>query len=314
MSVLLLLSACGAPGAAQAVIQQHTRCNPTGYHAPRWSPDGKRIAFLMEDYTSSSIYLDMIDVDSRNYARLGVFTGGLSAPSWSPDGSRLVVAAGVETRIDVIDIATLKVTRILSPSRHDYYAPDWSPDGQSLALTWFRNEYPTIAIASLTGALVNDGIEGGNPPPVIKSLFNELGPIEGWTPRWSPDGSRLAYTGPWGSGDRSIIVLNADGSGQSVLVSHSQMLDGLSWSPDGMKIAYAIGSNAGLAIYVIDVASGSKTLVFNGGASPDLAPDGKRFAFVANDPNGYQEVYIMNLDGSGLTQLTHNRANGICLH
>jgi Tol biopolymer transport system component len=52
---------------------------------------------------------------------------------------------------------------------------------------------------------------------------------------WSPDGARIAFI-DWAQPYR-LMVVNADGSGLTQLVSSPQVL-GLAWSPDGERIAY----------------------------------------------------------------------------
>jgi Tol biopolymer transport system component len=314
LSALLLLSACGAPGAVQGVIQQHTRCFVTEYAEPRWSPDGQRIAYVMTDNRSSNlllpVYLNVVDVLSLATTRLGTFADGVEAPTWSPDGQTLAVSVGRGKDIIIVDAATAQATRLNMPPNSIYYDPDWSPDGRRLALTTEWNTYPAISIASLTDAVLS----GDAVPPPIEGLSGDSGRIHGFNSRWSPDGERLAFMWLSGPSDYTIYLVNADGSDRTLLVTNSQMLDVFSWSPDGQRIAYSIGSNAGHAIYLIDIASGAKQTVTTEGYSPDLAPDGKRIAFLARDRAGYEEVYMMNLDGSDLTQLTQNPSKGICIH
>jgi Tol biopolymer transport system component len=67
-------------------------------------------------------------------------------------------------------------------------------------------------------------------------------------PVWSPDGSQIAFARSSSfsayTGKAAILVINRDGSGESVLLEHklySETSYGLSWSPDGRNIAFETG-------------------------------------------------------------------------
>jgi len=105
-------------------------------------------------------------------------------------------------------------------------------------------------------------------------LTNQLSPTTGSTPAWSPDGRRIVYA----EGDvvndssKGLFVMNADGSGATRLTTGEDYLP--DWSPDGSRIAFIRYSKAG------------------GGNIP-----------------GSSEVWIINVDGSGLRQVTDVRGS-----
>ena len=79
--------------------------------------------------------------------------------------------------------------------------------------------------------------------------------------------------------------MNADGSNQTRLTNNSTEDIWSSYSPDGSKIAFQSHRDGNAEIYVI---------------LPDLQISGK-IAFVSAS-----EIYVMNADGTGQTQLTNN--------
>ncbi len=134
--------------------------------------------------------------------------------------------------------------------------------------------------------------------------------------RWSPDGTRFAFTDVGG-----IYVMNADGTGEKRVTSGSSDM-GPSWSPDGTRLIYwSVEGGSGIAVVNAD-GTGQRRLTDGEESSPTWSPDGNRIAFVApgtsatgsptrasgdelsgDEFSGY-EIFVMNLDGSGRRQLT----------
>jgi Tol biopolymer transport system component len=84
--------------------------------------------------------------------------------------------------------------------------------------------------------------------------------VKGILPRWSPDGTRIAYAGepssaPESSGMRPPMIINADGTGARRLGT-AHLFSEVSWSPDGKYVVAAINRNRELVI--IDVENGNE--------------------------------------------------------
>ena len=122
-------------------------------------------------------------------------------------------------------------------------------------------------------------------------------------PRWSPDGTQIAYMGVV-----DISIINSNGTQQRSVTDRSLLSVSPDWSPDGKRIAFALRNNGSWDIYTMNV-DGSNivqlTHLGNAGA-PRWSPDGKRIAF--NYKSGKKEdsgIYLMDTDGTNITQLTH---------
>ena len=125
------------------------------------------------------------------------------------------------------------------------------------------------------------------------------------SPSFSPDGRTIAFTsyrgGRWG-----IYVMNADGTGErSVTVGGGLIVDSgdaLDFSPDGERIVFSGSTGVDADIYSIGVDGvGLAQLTDRPGSEyqPAWSPDGDRIAFITSE----RKIWIMNADGSGLTQL-----------
>src|SRR5438093_9191311 len=117
-------------------------------------------------------------------------------------------------------------------------------------------------------------------------------------PAWSPDGSRIVFI--TGCSGVDIWVMNADGSGLANLTNSPAGYGNPTWPPDVARIA-----SDGLTILHAD---GTGVQVLPDGLEPDWSPDGTRIVFerfVYPDlGSANHEIYVMNADGTGVTQLT----------
>jgi Tol biopolymer transport system component len=145
-------------------------------------------------------------------------------------------------------------------------------------------------------------------------------PADDETPRWSPDGTKIAFSGVQ-PGGRDIFVMNADGSGQVNLTNSARDDIYPAWSPDGTKIAFASapGGESGGAteIYVMNAdGSGQTPLTDTAAISgqnfyPDWSPDGTKIAFMSARSGQRSQIYVMNADGSGQAPVTNDPSAAI---
>jgi len=133
------------------------------------------------------------------------------------------------------------------------------------------------------------------------------GPGDDWWPRWSPDGTTIAFVRTVG-GDLEIHVMNPDGSGSTRLTQGAR--DWLpQWSPDGSRIVFLSDRDGQREVYVMNAdGSGQTNLTQSPGNEwrPVWSPDGTRIAFVGD---GEDDLYLMNADGTGLVNLTQSAGN-----
>jgi len=107
-----------------------------------------------------------------------------------------------------------------------------------------------------------------------------------------------------------LQLADADGHGARTLVKSREPLMSPAWSPDGKRIAYVSFEDRNSAIYIQDVASGSREQLSGRegiNSAPAFSPDGTRLAMTLSR-DGNPEIYVLELDSRRLTRMTNNRA------
>ncbi len=135
-------------------------------------------------------------------------------------------------------------------------------------------------------------------------------PGSDWSGAWSPDYRWIAFYSDR-DGNRQIYLMRQDGSGQRRVTSTSTCDWYPDWTPDGQQVVFqrapASDCIADSDIVLRDLRSGAETTFEpdNGFSddTPMVSPDGSKIAF-ASDRSGTFDIWVMNIDGSGLTRLT----------
>lgn len=233
-----------------------------GEHAsPRWSHDGKRVAFDALPTAGGSRKIFLVGADGKELREIG--TG--SMPAWSPDDKQFAchVWPGAGR-------SQLFVQNLDGESRTDLgpgNCPQWSPDGGTVATTNGKN---LILFDAITGAQTE----------LFAEPYFEV--FKGF--QWSPDGKTLAVTVRAEQGaQRQLWIVSAAGAAQGATLRLKSNLGGfVSFSPDGKQLIFATDNK----IHIAEVAGTGRAKLVPGqrgkNRNPDWSPDGKRIVFVSD--------------------------------
>lgn len=287
-----------------------------GEDQPRWSPDGRWVAFTSFPKNLASI--DIIAADGGPVRTVVERDGTSGDPSWAPDGRCLVYDGGQGTsdedqkRLDLkiwCDDGSAKgtVRRLTSTPDIDEREPDWSPDGQWIVYT---------AKGNAQSATDRWDLWRIRPDGAGRERLVDWPDTHERQPRYSPDGTRLAFITsrqPFSFGTLAVIDL-ADQSAQRCCDGAS---DALSWSPDSSEILFANIYRGGIRPAALALAAAAPPLALRAqrfgerygeryGASPFGARPRSGAAPRSASQTGpqYAGLYRVALAGLRITRLT----------
>lgn len=122
--------------------------------------------------------------------------------------------------------------------------------------------------------------------------------------------TKIAYTAQKGDA-KEIYVMDYDGHNPHAFTHNNALNLYPTWSSDSSKLAFLSQRTGNWEINIYSYINGDRLPfpIFNTfTSSPALSPDGKRIAFSMRTPKGDTDLYISNLDGSSLRNVTNNPA------
>lgn len=287
-----------APTDGSAPPRQVTE-GPGAKHAPRWSPDGRRLAYVLDLDGSEQYDIWLYDRETGRHTNLLPETPDLISPSfaWSPDGHHIAFISNRSGRMDtyILPVEGGPARPVLSLPYSDL-AVVWSPDGRHLAVVCMTRGQDT-------GIFVVPA-EGGEPRPVA----GPDGPLCAKHPAWSPDSSCLAFVAER-DGCFQVALWDRASGAVSWLTDGEGDREHPAWSPDGRRLAWVRGRGPVNGLEVADLSSGavaSYQVEPGVHAFPRFTPDGTGLLFVFDNPRRPPDLWHLRLTDGSLRQLTQS--------
>jgi len=212
---------------------------PGTNNQPRWSPDGRSIAFVSSRGSSNQVWI--LPVEGGEARQLTKLPIDVSGPIWSPKGDKIAFVAEVYPGMTPDQTAAKDKEKEASKSKVRTFdrlmIRHWN--------AWNEGKRSHLFVADATSGQVKDltpKLEVNTPPP----------PFGGSTDyAWSPDGKELAFTAEplkdhaW-STNTDIWTVPADGGTLENRTASNAGADAQpSYSPDGSMLGYVSQARAG---------------------------------------------------------------------
>jgi len=249
---------------------------------PSWSPDGTRVAFEHGTLRFKQMHFDVYSLDTRTRAlrRLTYSAASSTAPAWGPRNRiALVTKYRGKDCLSVIEENGREHDLFCPPSPAQAMRPTWSADGSRLYLQagyytgsleplWrslaYRVDATTGAAFVLDDRVLDEPMQLEFAPDGSRGIFSNsypyTGPMarvdfashglhplaDGYAPRWSHDGKRIAFTSEvyesTSTGVRyyePLYVMAADGSNVRRLTisrTDNHAYTAAQWSKDNVHV------------------------------------------------------------------------------
>ncbi|MBK7925915.1 MAG: PD40 domain-containing protein [Bryobacterales bacterium] len=267
------------------------------YFGPRFSPDGKRLAFLLGNGKGLDIWVKDLDRDTPS--RLSFLPGLNTHTVWTPNGKSIVFRSDNPAAPGLYAIRSdgSGEAKRLTEDKAPAYPYSFSPDGKRLAISQTgsgkRSDIFTLPVEADPG-LGGPGLRLGKAELFLGTPFGE------YLPEFSPDGRWLVYQSNE-SGTNEVYVrpfpVTGGGPGGRWQVSTGGGQRPL-WSRDGRELLFLTSDGHVMAATYTakgDSFVAGKPRVWTEtrigasatfGRNYDITPDGKRLAAIVVDAEG----------------------------
>ena len=308
---------------------------------PRWSPDGRTLAFISARPAPGDTQAEppraqvwLLPMSGGEARRLTTLQNGVTSFQWSPDGTRLVVVSRSgpsdsakspsdvrhykhanykfndtgwfddrRSHLWVVDVKDGVATQVTSGQDWNDTDPQWSPDGRRIAFVSDRSGR-AFDDSRNTDVWVIDAAGG----PLTKISDHATGDS---SPRWSPDGRSIAFLAALDRRGHPKIWL-APSSGGAASRQAVDGLDliptGLTWEGDGHGLYFEAGVKGATHVFRADLGTRRAVMLTTGDRTVHLLDVNEktgRLAYAVNDPIHLDDLYTADAAATNERRLTH---------
>ena len=308
-----------------------------GTGKPRWSPDGRYLAFIATPAGSDKGQIMLLDRRGGDAQALTHVAGDIGEYAWAPDGKRLAysmveseplsppkpivieavhfkqdevgyIGAGRGRHLYLLDVEKKRSEQLTSDSNFNEDLPVWSADGRRIAFVRTRERGPDQD--GREDIDVMDAVAGADPRRIVRPYAPNTQRIA-----FSPDGSVIAYLQglePKFNAymqDRLAVVPSSGGEPRPLTDKLDRAVTSFAFAADSASIMITVEDDRNGYSASIDMASG--TIARDGSAGPfvvsALTSAAGHTALLESNDGAPAEVYA--LDHGRLRKLTaHNEA------
>lgn len=286
--------------------------------SPTWSPDlnptqpGYQGAIVFSSFQGSYSQVFSRDWPKSAPAIVNPLTteaangpGDNLRPNYSRDGARIVFDSnrgGVQDEIWVMNSDGTNQIRLTMTNNSANYSANFST-------------YRPLAQTRVAFVTQRDKVDGQiytmNRDGSDQQRLTYSPTAANLQPAWSPDRRKIAFASNR-DGNFEIYVMDFDGNNQTRITNLPSIEATPSWSPDGSKIVFCSNRTGSFQIYTMNPDGSAQTRITFGNAIdlyPTYSPDGAKILFQSDRFGSTNQVYAMNTNGTGVTQLTVAGAN-----
>lgn len=194
---------------------------------PKWSPDGKRIAFTANPKGNYDLFI--MDADGSSITQVTASPRDEIEHAWYPDGKKIVFTEQVKRgfrkqfTLWMIDLQSKKLSKIIPEFQKSNSLPNFSPVAPLMAFTGKRTIGWDVFIYDLEKKEYRSLTEEGKS---CRANFSREG--------------KIAYVSSTADGKGDIWLMESDGSEKTRITARDKTYDYFpSWSPDGKYIVFS---------------------------------------------------------------------------
>jgi eukaryotic-like serine/threonine-protein kinase len=272
--------------------------SPGAYTTPRVSPDGRQVAFAIEDGQQSDIWI--YNLSGTNPMLRLTFGGRSRYPIWSADSQRVAFQSDREGDLGIFwqradsPGAAERLTKAEPGTSH--LPESWSPIGDRFSFSTIGKDGASLWMFSL--------------PDKKAAAFGDARSSFPLNSDFSPDGRWIAYTFRTpGGGESNVFVEPVPPTGAKFQITRDNSHHPVWSSPDSRELSYRVGAGQHVIVPItaqpgfivgnpVTLPGEYAAIPFGSAANYDVMPDGKRFLVAAPATmnelgTSFREIYVV---------------------